>query len=76
MNEESQEFGWWIEILTSNPDYIYYFGAFESYWEAEWLKSGYIEDLKEEEAEIINTEITQCQPKQLTISVTRFRENS
>ena len=54
MDEKQQEFGWWIEILTSNPDYLYYFGAFDSYWEAEWFKDGYIRDLDEEKAKIVN----------------------
>ena len=74
MNEKSQEhktekFGWWIKILTNKPDYIYYFGVFDSYWEAEWCKKGYIKDLEEEKAEIVDIEIEQCQPKQLTIPV-------
>ena len=72
MDEKQQEFGWWIEILTSNPDYIYYFGAFDSYWEAEWFKNGYIQDLEEEKAKIVNIEITECQPKQLTIPIKPF----
>lgn len=77
MNKELQEFelhkfGWWIEILTDNPSYIYYFGVFESYWEAEWHKNGYIEDLEEEEAKIIDIQIEQCQPKQVTIPVIPF----
>ena len=67
-----QEFGWWIEILTDNPRYIYYFGPFDSYWEAEWHKNGYIHDLKEEEAKIINIEIEKCQPKVLTFSAMSF----
>ena len=72
MNEKTQEFkiqkfGWWIEILTSKPDYIYYFGVFNSYREAEQSKNDYIQDLKEEKAKIIDIQIKQCQPKQLTI---------
>ena len=67
MKREIQKFGWWIEILTNNPSYIYYFGAFKNHWEARWSKNGYIQDLEEEGAEIINIQIKQCQPKQLTI---------
>ena len=71
MSENAEEFGWWIEILTSNPDYIYYFGAFDSCWEAEQSKSIYIQDLEEEKAEIVEVEIEQCQPRELTIPYPR-----
>ena len=72
MNEKTQEFkiqkfGWWIGIVTSKPDYIYYFGVFDSYREAKQSKNDYIQDLKEEKAKIIDIQIKQCQPKQLTI---------
>ena len=72
MNKKTQEFkiqkfGWWIGILTSEPDYIYYFGVFNSYREAEQYKNDYIQDLKGEKAKIIDIQIKQCQPKQLTI---------
>ena len=72
MNEKTQDFkiqkfGWWIGILTSKPDYIYYFGVFNSYREAELSKNDYIQDLKEEKAKIIDIQIKQCQPKQLTV---------
>ena len=66
------EFGWWIEILTDNPNYIYYFGPFDSYWEAEWHKSGYIEDLEAEKARIVNVEIEKCQPRQLDRPIVLF----
>ena len=74
MNKELQEFelhecGWWIEILTDKPSYKYYFGVFETYWEAEWCKNGYIQDLEEEGAKIIDIQIEKCQPKQLTTSI-------
>ncbi len=62
MEKKIREFGWWIEIVTDNPNYMYYFGAFNSYWEAEWHKSGYIEDLIEEKAKIISIDIQSCQP--------------
>lgn len=72
MDEEIKEFGWWIWILTNNPRYIYYFGFFDNYWEAEWSKDGYIQDLEEEGAEIVDVEIEKCQPRQLTIPITPF----
>ena len=67
MDENTPEFGWWIEILTNEPDYIYYFGAFNSYLEAEEYKDIYIQDLEEEKAKIVGVEIEQCQPRELTI---------
>ena len=67
MSENAEEFGWWIEILTNNPNYIYYFGAFDSCREAEQSQNMYIQDLEEEKAEIVEIEIEQCQPRKLTI---------
>ena len=69
MNQKTEEFGWWIKIVTDKPLYTYYFGAFDSYSEAVKYKSGYIEDLTEEGSRIINIGIQKCQPTQLTISV-------
>ena len=69
MEEEIQEFGWWIKIVTIEPIYIYYFGAFESYNEAIKHKNGYIEDLTKEGSKIVNIGIQKCQPRELTISV-------
>lgn len=62
-----QEFGWWIEITTDKPRYIYYFGDFSTYWEALFLASEYRQDLEEEEAEVINIQIEKCQPEHLSI---------
>ena len=69
---ELHEFGWWIGILTGNPSYKYYFGDFETYWEARWAVNGYIQDLEEEGAKILDVEIERCQPKHLTIDVMPF----
>lgn len=74
MNEKLQKFGWWIEILTNNPNYLYYFGSFDNYWEAEWSKNGYIQDLEEERAIIVNIEINQCQPKKLDMPIVSFSD--
>lgn len=67
MNEEAIEFGWWIRIVTAKPICTYYFGPFESRWLAEYHKNGYVQDLKEEGAKLIDIDIEQCQPKELTI---------
>ena len=57
---------WWIEITTSQPKCLYYFGPFESFSEALSYQSGYIKDLQSESALGINSEIKQCQPEVLT----------
>lgn len=69
MNEKIPEFGWWIKIATSQPMYIYYFGPFNNYYEAERYKYGYIQDLSQEGSHIVDIQINQCQPKQLTTSL-------
>ena len=66
---QTKEFSWWIEILTDNPMYLYYFGEFNNYWEAESSKNGYIQDLKEEKAEIVDVKIGIYEPKETTIPI-------
>ncbi len=75
MNQEQPEFGWWLKIVTAKPLCIYYFGVFESQWAAESLKNGYIQDLQEERAKMIEVQIQQCQPKQLTIEEPEIKAN-
>lgn len=58
---------WWIKILTEKPKCIYYFGPFVSPNEAKDSQADYFEDIQEEGSEIIDVEIEQCQPQQLTI---------
>ena len=72
MKNKTQESGWWIEILTNNPNYTYYFGPFNSYWKAEWSKNGYIQDLEQEKALIANVAIGKWQPRQLTFAAMPF----
>ena len=59
---------WWIEIQTNNPPCTYYFGPFETAFEAQALQAGYLEDLQQEQAQILTVSIKQCQPQQLTLS--------
>ena len=66
MNQKTEEFGWWIKIVTEQPICLYYFGVFNSYSEAKKYQGGYIEDLKEEGNRIVNIGIQKCLPKQLT----------
>ena len=66
---QTKDFSWWIKILTDNPLYIYYFGEFKHYWEAEACKNGYIQDLKEEKAKIVDVGIGKYEPEETTVSV-------
>ena len=59
---------WWLEIKTTKPYCLYYFGPFDSRQEARLHQDGYVEDLVEEQAEGISIKLLkQCQPKELTI---------
>ena len=69
MKNRKPKFGWWIEILTNKPKYIYYFGGFDSYWEIKSLKYKYIQDLKRKQIEIVDIQVLQCQPEELVIPV-------
>ena len=64
---DPQALHWWVEIQTDNPLCTYYFGPFETAEEAQASQGGYLEDLRQEQAEIIIVEIKQCQPQELTI---------
>ncbi len=57
---------WWVEIVTTEPKCLYYFGPFDSYDEALFYQPGYIEDLESESAIGISATIKQCQPEILT----------
>jgi hypothetical protein len=58
---------WWIEIKTTVPSCIYFFGPFDNFREAKRLQDGYIEDLVAEKAFGVTVEVKQCQPKLLTV---------
>ncbi|MGL5080140.1 MAG: DUF1816 domain-containing protein [Microcoleaceae cyanobacterium] len=66
-NSEMSSFQWWIEVQTTIPFCIYFFGPFVSSSEAKVYQSGYIEDLLQERAKGIKVDVKQCQPKALTI---------
>ncbi len=61
------ELFWWVEINTSVPCCTYYFGPFDSEKEAQVSRTGYVEDLYQEEARDIVAVVKQCQPDVLTI---------
>ncbi len=58
---------WWIEVSTSQPKCLYYFGPFANSKEAERLMTGYVEDLEGEYAQGIQAKIRRCKPDTLTI---------
>jgi Domain of unknown function (DUF1816) len=58
---------WWVEVLTTKPKCIYYFGPFPDRQQANLAISGYLEDLESESAQVIHLKVEQCKPKRLTI---------
>jgi len=65
--EKTNEFGWWVEVVTALPSCTYYFGPFASVQEADLAQVGFFEDLKQEGAKGVTIQIKQCQPRNLTI---------
>jgi hypothetical protein len=59
---------WWVEVKTSAPRCIYYFGPFLTSQEAESAKAGYVEDIETEGAEGLSVSIYRCKPIDLTIA--------
>ncbi|NJR76053.1 MAG: DUF1816 domain-containing protein [Scytonema sp. CRU_2_7] len=67
IEKEQMEMDWWVEIITTEPYCIYYFGPFENTEEAILAQDDYIEDLANEGTRGITVEIKCCQPRNLTI---------
>ena len=65
----------WIEIVTEQPQCTYYFGSFACAKSAQKAVSGYIEDLKQESAQVITVTFKRVQPRELTIESDESREN-
>jgi Domain of unknown function (DUF1816) len=61
------ELAWWTKIYTKAPFCIYYFGPFAQVEEANDSKSGYIEDLENEGAEVVFIKYLKLNPKNLTV---------
>ncbi|AFZ07342.1 protein of unknown function DUF1816 [Oscillatoria nigro-viridis PCC 7112] len=59
---------WWVEVKTSAPRCIYYFGPFLTEKEAESAKAGYVEDIENEGAEGVSVSIYRCKPITLTVA--------
>ena len=67
LNEETPNYGWWIEIYTVKPLCIYYFGDFDSIWSAVLAKNNYIQDLEQEGAVLMSVCIKLCRPRKITL---------
>jgi len=67
VSDSLYELGWWLEILTAQPLCLYYFGAFTTRQEAESQQAGFIEDLLQENALILSTNLQFLQPHQITL---------
>jgi hypothetical protein len=61
---------WWIEIFTAQPKCTYYFGPFATILEAQTAIEGYVNDLENESAQDIHTQVKRCKPNLLTIEHT------
>lgn len=57
----------WVEIVTEQPRCTYYFGPFACAEPAKQAVSGYIEDLKQESAQIVTVAFKRIQPMEITI---------
>jgi hypothetical protein len=60
-------FAWWVEISTTQPKCLYYFGPFLNEAAAQQALPGYIEDLETEGAKEITAIVKRCKPLQLTV---------
>ncbi|MGC1309475.1 MAG: DUF1816 domain-containing protein [Phormidesmis sp.] len=68
---------WWVKITTAEPSCIYYFGPFDSEAEAIAAKPGYVEDLKGEGAQQIQTSLHHgSEPKELTVELEASLQSS
>ena len=65
----------WVEIVTEQPRCTYYFGPFTCVKSAQEAVLGYIEDLKQESAQVIAVTLKRVQPRELTIESDELRES-
>lgn len=66
---------WWIEIVTEQPNCIYYFGPFVSAKEAQFSQAGYTEDLEQESAQVIAIRLRRGRPRELTVVAQEVQES-
>ncbi len=57
----------WVEVMTENPNCIYYFGPFLTAAEAHASEEGYLEDIESEGANCFKVSVKRCKPSQLTV---------
>jgi hypothetical protein len=57
----------WVEIVTEKPRCTYYFGPFACTKPAQKAVSGYLEDLKQESAQVVAVNFKRFHPSELTI---------
>ena len=57
----------WVEIVTDRPECTYYFGPFDNRKDAEASVPGYVEDLQQEDATVVKSEVKRFRPQNLTI---------
>lgn len=72
---EQLKLAMWVEIVTEQPRCTYYFGPFACARSAQKAVSGYVEDLKEESAQIIAVTFKRFQPRKLTIEEHELTES-
>ncbi|WP_404786231.1 DUF1816 domain-containing protein [Altericista sp. CCNU0014] len=60
--------GWWLEVGTTHPLQISYFGPFEDRTQAECAKHEYLEDFETEKANIVYARAKLCQPRKRLIN--------
>ena len=60
---------WWVEVFTDRPKCTYYFGPFADAKTANQASVGYVEDLENESAQGIQSQIKRCKPDRLTIDL-------
>lgn len=65
---------WWIEIVTEQPKFTYYFGPFASVAEARISQVDYIKDL-EADAQVIDVTIKSGWPSELRIPENELRQS-
>ena len=58
---------WWLEIKTTRPPCVFYFGPFSSEEEAKVSQYSHIEHLIHEKFQGITLEVKQLEPKELMI---------
>ena len=59
---------WWVEISTDLPQCVYYFGPFKKKDDATKAETGYVEDLTQEGATVLQMSVVKrLTPAQLTV---------